>query len=93
MKEELNKLGITKVDGILFDLGVSSPQLDDKDRGFSFHEDARLDMRMDKDNKLSAYEVVNEYSKEDLTKIFLKYGEDKFSSNDCPIYYVKCHKD
>ena len=81
MKEELNKLNIDSVDGVLFDLGVSSPQLDERERGFSFHEDAPLDMRMDRDQKLSAYEVVNEYSKEDLTKIFLKYGEDKFSSN------------
>ena len=81
MKEELNKLGIEKVDGVLFDLGVSSPQLDESERGFSFHEDAPLDMRMDRDQKLSAYEVVNNYSKEDLTRIFLKYGEDKFSSN------------
>ncbi len=80
MQEELSKLGVKKVDGILFDLGVSSPQLDEKDRGFSLHEDAPLDMRMDRDQKLSAYEVVNEYSKEDLTRIFLKYGEDKFSS-------------
>lgn len=81
MKEELNKLGIEKVDGILFDLGVSSPQLDEKDRGFSFHEDAPLDMRMDREQKLTAYDVVNNYSKEDLARIFLKYGEDKFSNN------------
>ena len=82
MKEELEKRGINKVDGILFDLGVSSPQLDDKERGFSFHEDAFLDMRMDRENNnLTAYDVVNNYSKEELTKIFLKYGEDKFSSN------------
>ena len=81
MKEELNKLGIEKVDGILFDLGVSSPQLDEKDRGFSFHEDAPLDMRMDQEQKLTAYDVVNNYSKEDLARIFLKYGEDKFSNN------------
>ena len=81
MKEELSKLGIEEVDGVLFDLGVSSPQLDESERGFSFHEDAPLDMRMDREQKLSAYEVVNEYSKEDLTRIFLKYGEDKFSSN------------
>jgi len=81
LKEKLNELGIEKVDGVLFDLGVSSPQLDDRERGFSYHEDARLDMRMDRDNKLSAYEVVNNYSKEDLAKIFYKYGEDKFSNN------------
>ena len=81
MKEELNKLGIEKVDGVLFDLGVSSPQLDDAERGFSFHEDAKLDMRMDRDQKLSAYDVVNTYSKEELSRIFTKYGEDKFSNN------------
>lgn len=81
LKEELTKRGVTEVDGFLFDLGVSSPQLDDASRGFSFHEDARLDMRMDKDNKLSAYEVVNEYSKERLAEIFYKYGEDKFARN------------
>ena len=81
LKEKLNELGVEKVDGVLFDLGVSSPQLDDKERGFSYHEDARLDMRMDRDNKLSAYEVVNNYSKEDLAKIFYKYGEDKFSND------------
>ena len=81
MQEELEKLGIEKVDGVLFDLGVSSPQLDDAERGFSYHQDARLDMRMDKEQKLSAYEVVNQYSKEDLARIFYQYGEDKFSNN------------
>ncbi len=81
LKSELEKQGITEVDGILFDLGVSSPQLDDASRGFSFHEDAKLDMRMDKDNPLSAYGVVNTYSKEKLADIFYKYGEDKFSRN------------
>lgn len=81
MKEELNKRNIYKVDGVLFDLGVSSPQLDEKERGFSFHEDAPLDMRMDRDQKLTAYDVVNNYSKEELARIFLKYGEDKFSNN------------
>lgn len=81
LKEELEKKNATKVDGILFDLGVSSPQLDDATRGFSYHEDARLDMRMNKDNPLSAYEVVNNYKKEELTRIFKKYGEDKFSNN------------
>ena len=81
LKEELAKLNCDKVDAFLFDLGVSSPQLDDKERGFSYHEDARLDMRMDRNNPLSAYEVVNNYSKEQLTDIFYKYGEDKFSRN------------
>ena len=81
LKEKLQEQGVDKVDGVLFDLGVSSPQLDEKERGFSYHEDARLDMRMDKDNPLSAYEVVNNYSKEQLANIFYKYGEDKFSNN------------
>ena len=80
MKEELNKRGIEHVDGVLFDLGVSSPQLDDAERGFSFHEDAPLDMRMDREQELTAYDVVNTYSKEELARIFLKYGEDKFSN-------------
>ena len=81
LKEKLNELNVNQVDGVLFDLGVSSPQLDDGERGFSYHEDARLDMRMDQDNPLSAYEVVNNYSKEELSRIFFKYGEDKFSNN------------
>lgn len=81
MKEELEKLGVEEVDGILFDLGVSSPQLDEVERGFSYHNDARLDMRMDREQKLSAYEVVNNYSKEELARIFYKYGEDKFANN------------
>ena len=81
MKEELEKRGVSQVDGVLFDLGVSSPQLDDAERGFSYHNDAKLDMRMDRNQKLSAYDVVNKYSKEDLARIFYKYGEDKFSNN------------
>ena len=81
MKEELEKRGVEKVDGILFDLGVSSPQLDDGERGFSFHVDAKLDMRMDRSQSLTAYEVVNNYSKQELTRIFTQYGEDKFASN------------
>lgn len=81
MKKELEKLGVSEVDGVLFDLGVSSPQLDDVERGFSFHNDAKLDMRMDRNQALSAYEVVNNYSKEELARIFFKYGEDKFSNN------------
>lgn len=81
MKKELGKRKITKVDGILFDLGVSSPQLDEKERGFSFHEDARLDMRMNQKQKLSAYEVVNEYKLEDLIRIFREYGEEKYATS------------
>ena len=81
MRCELEKLGVSEVDGILFDLGVSSPQLDDEKRGFSYHNDARLDMRMDRDQELSAYEVVNNYSKEELSRIFTLYGESKFSNN------------
>ena len=79
LKEELKKKNIDKINGIIFDLGVSSPQLDEKDRGFSYHQDSRLDMRMDKDNPFSAYEVVNNYSKNDLIKIFRDYGEEKFA--------------
>lgn len=81
LKDQLEKNGCNRVDGVLFDLGVSSPQLDDYNRGFSYHEDARLDMRMDVDNPISAYEVVNNYSREQLANIFFKYGEDKFSRN------------
>ena len=81
LKEELNKRGIYKVDGILFDLGVSSPQLDEVSRGFSYHNDAVLDMRMDVSSKFSAKEVVNEYSLEELTKIFYEYGEEEYSKN------------
>ncbi len=81
LKEELNKKDVYKVDSILFDLGVSSPQLDDSSRGFSYHKDAPLDMRMDKDNPISAKKIVNNYSKEELTNIFSKYGEAKFARN------------
>ena len=77
MKNYVNE----KVDGILFDLGVSSPQLDDGDRGFSFHKDAVLDMRMDKNNPLDARKVVNEYSYNDLVRIFYKFGEEKYSKS------------
>lgn len=79
IKEELHHLGIYEVDGILFDLGVSSPQLDVAERGFSFHQDAPLDMRMNQEQTLSAYEVVNDWPYEQLVKIFFRYGEEKFS--------------
>ena len=81
MKEELNKLGINKVDGILFDLGVSSVQIDNETRGFSFHKDAKLDMRMDRDKEFSAYELVNTYSYNDLLRILRDYGEEKYASS------------
>lgn len=79
IKEELAKLNIYKVDGILYDLGVSSPQLDTPERGFSYHHDAPLDMRMDQHAELSAFNVVNEWPYEDLVRIFFRYGEEKFS--------------
>lgn len=69
------------VDAILYDLGVSSPQLDVKERGFSFHNDAELDMRMDKEQTLSAKEVVNNYSESKLTEILFKYGEEKYAKS------------
>ncbi|MCG1472169.1 16S rRNA (cytosine(1402)-N(4))-methyltransferase RsmH [Staphylococcus epidermidis] len=75
----LNELEIDKVDGIYYDLGVSSPQLDVPERGFSYHNDAKLDMRMDQTQSLSAYEVVNQWPYEALVKIFYRYGEEKFS--------------
>lgn len=79
IKEELMKLNVSKVDGVLFDLGVSSAQFDEGDRGFSYRFDARLDMRMNKENSLSAYDVINTYSLNDLTRIFKEYGEEKYS--------------
>ena len=77
MKNYIHK----EVDGIMFDLGVSSPQLDEADRGFSFHKDAELDMRMDKSNPLTAKKVVNEYSYDELVNIFYKFGEEKYSKS------------
>lgn len=79
MKRELNNRNIHKIDGVLFDLGVSSPQLDESERGFSYRMDAKLDMRMDKSSTISAYDIVNNYSCDELTNIFYKYGEEKFS--------------
>jgi len=81
IKLKLNELGVNEVDGILYDLGVSSPQLDNDYRGFSYHLDAKLDMRMDVSQKLSAYEVVNTYDFEKLVQILKEYGEEKYASN------------
>ena len=78
-RKDLDELKIGKIDGIMADLGVSSPQFDDISRGFSYKDDARLDMRMDRRQKFSAYELVNTYSLNDLTRVFREYGEDKFS--------------
>lgn len=78
-KKDLDQLGIKKVDGILLDLGVSSPQFDEGNRGFSYRENSRLDMRMDTRQKLTAFDVVNSYSIQELTRIFREYGEDKYS--------------
>ncbi len=79
IEKNLNKLNIPKVNGLLADLGVSSKQLDDKTRGFSFNSDDILDMRMNKEQELTAYTVVNTFSKENLQDIFFKYGEEAFS--------------
>lgn len=79
LKAKLAELGITKIDGIVFDLGVSSPQIDTASRGFSFSKDGSLDMRMDTDSNLTAAQVINEYSKEELISIFFNYGEEKQS--------------
>ncbi|WP_440895192.1 16S rRNA (cytosine(1402)-N(4))-methyltransferase RsmH [Amphibacillus sp. Q70] len=75
----LTEKGISHVDGFLFDLGVSSPQLDYGDRGFSYQHDASLDMRMDQSQQISAYQVVNEWSYQELVHIFFKYGEEKYA--------------
>ncbi|EHJ56526.1 ribosomal RNA small subunit methyltransferase H [Streptococcus urinalis FB127-CNA-2] len=79
LKSNLEAYGVTEIDGILYDLGVSSPQLDERERGFSYKQDAPLDMRMNQEQSFSAYHVVNDYSYHELVKIFYKYGEDKFS--------------
>ena len=81
LKEELNKLNIKEVDSILYDLGVSSPKLEEKERGFSFHQDARLDMRMNQSSSLTAKIVVNTYSKNDLIRVFKEYGEEKYANS------------
>ncbi len=77
MKKYLHDLGINKVDGIIFDLGFSSPQIDDEKRGFSFMKDAPLDMRMNQDEKFNASTLVNNASEEELTKYFYEYGEER----------------
>lgn len=79
MKEKLAEQGITSVDGIIFDLGLSSPQIDNKERGFTFMTDAPLDMRMDTSKDLTAYTIVNTYTIEELSNIFFIYGEEKMS--------------
>lgn len=81
MVNVLNDLGIRKVDGIMLDLGVSSYQLDTPQRGFSYREDAPLDMRMDQRNTVTAKDIVNEYSEQELYRIIRDYGEDKFAKN------------
>lgn len=78
--DTLNRLGVYKVDGILYDLGISSPQVDDASRGFSYQQDAPLDMRMDQEQSLSAYTIVNTWDEKDLKRIFRRYGEEKFSN-------------
>ncbi|MCC5889087.1 MAG: 16S rRNA (cytosine(1402)-N(4))-methyltransferase RsmH [Alkalibacterium sp.] len=79
IKNELLSHNVTTVDGILYDLGVSSPQLDVTERGFSYHNDARLDMRMDQSQDLTAHDIVNTWEYSDLVRIFFRYGEEKFS--------------
>ncbi|MGY0692289.1 16S rRNA (cytosine(1402)-N(4))-methyltransferase RsmH [Virgibacillus sp. FSP13] len=79
LEQKLLEYNVKHVDGILFDLGVSSPQLDRGERGFSYQHDAELDMRMNQDQDLTAFEIVNTWSYENLVKIFFKYGEEKFS--------------
>lgn len=81
MKSRLHELGIDKVDGIILDLGVSSYQLDTAERGFSYREDAPLDMRMDTRQKMTARDIVNDYSEMDLYRVIRDYGEDKFAKN------------
>ena len=81
MKEVLHDLGIEKVNGITLDLGVSSYQLDAAERGFSYREDAPLDMRMDQRSSFSAREIINEYSEMELFRVIRDYGEDKFAKN------------
>jgi len=77
----LNGEGVEKVEGMLFDLGVSSPQLDNATRGFSYNQDTRLDMRMDQSESMTAYEIINTWTEENLRKIFFEYGEERYSKS------------
>ncbi len=79
IKEKLSELGVTKVDGILMDLGISSHQVDKDYRGFSYHQDAKLDMRMNQNAIISAYDIVNTSDENELANILYKYGDEKFS--------------
>jgi len=79
LADALKKVGVNKVDGVLYDLGVSSPQLDVGERGFSYNADARLDMRMNQNQQLTAYDIVNEWDYNDIVRILFQYGEEKFS--------------
>lgn len=81
MKKVLSDLGISEVDGILLDLGVSSYQFDEGERGFSYRSDARLDMRMDQRQSLTAYDIVNGYSEQELYRVIKEYGEEQFAGN------------
>ena len=81
MKKQLNSIGVTSVDGIILDLGVSSYQLDTAERGFTYREDVPLDMRMDQRQARTAKDIVNEYSEMELYRIIRDYGEDKFAKN------------
>ncbi|MGR3741973.1 16S rRNA (cytosine(1402)-N(4))-methyltransferase RsmH [Companilactobacillus sp. DQM5] len=79
ISEKLNEISIDKVDGIIYDLGVSSPQFDDPTRGFSYKNEARLDMRMDQSQELDAFKIVNEWPYEELVRILFRYGDEKFA--------------
>ncbi|MER2064303.1 MAG: 16S rRNA (cytosine(1402)-N(4))-methyltransferase RsmH, partial [Alkalibacterium sp.] len=79
LKSALEEVNVFKVDGVMYDLGVSSPQLDITERGFSYHKNARLDMRMDQTQDLTAHDIINEWDYSDLVRIFFRYGEEKFS--------------
>lgn len=81
LTQELEQRKINKVDGIIYDLGISSPQVDEQERGFSYKNDAQLDMRMDQSQPLSAWDIVNKYSYSDLKYIIKTYGEEKFANN------------